>query len=100
MKANGFPRLGKIDQATRMYAAAVLHSYQFLFDDKLDVFRNAYDPQFRSISDIYNHSLESLIKGLIDQEKFVVGNQIEIEAIDEILNVTIGVQGRWKQTIV
>lgn len=88
-------RVGKRDEANRMYATAVLHSYQFLFDDQLDLFRNAYDPQFRSISDIYNRSLESLIKGLIEQDEMIVGNEIEIQGIDETLRLKINVEGRW-----
>lgn len=88
-------RVGKREEANRMYATAVLHSYQFLFDDQLDVFRNAYDPQFRSISDIYNHSLERLVQGLIDQDEMVVGNEIVIEGIDETLRLKINVEGRW-----
>ncbi len=88
-------RVGKREEANRMYATAVLHSYQFLFDDQLDLFRNAYDPQFRSISDIYNRSLESLVKGLIDQGELIVGNEVSVEGIDETLNLKINVQGRW-----
>lgn len=88
-------RVGKQEEANRMYATAVLHSYQFLFDDQLDVYRNAYDPQFRSISDIYNRSLESLLKGLIDQEELAVGNVVKVQGIDETLTLTISVQGRW-----
>lgn len=88
-------RTGKQEDANRMYATAVLHSYQFLFDDQLDFFRNAYDPQFRSISDIYNRSLECLLQGLKDQKELVVGNRISIPGIDETLNLKISVQGRW-----
>lgn len=89
-------RTGNHKQAVPMYATALLHSYQFLFDDTLDLYRNAYDPQFRNISDIYNHSLERLVKGLIQQEEMVIGNEVEIEAIDETLRLTINVHGRWR----
>lgn len=88
-------RVGSREDANRMYATAVLHSYQFLFDDQLDVYRNAYDPQFRSISDIYNHALERLVQGLIDQDEMVIGNEIVIEGIDETLHLRINVEGRW-----
>jgi len=40
---------GDMDRATRMYATAIIHAYQFLFDSDLNIARNAYDPQFRSI---------------------------------------------------
>ena len=43
---------GDMQRATRMYATAIIHAYQFLFDNNLNIARNAYDPQFRSICDI------------------------------------------------
>lgn len=88
-------RLGKSKEAARMHATALLSSYEFLFDNQHDLFRNAYDPQFRSISDIYNHSLESLIRALNEYDELVVGNEVEVQAIDETLRLRIAISGRW-----
>ena len=89
-------RLGRTDYATRLYATAVLRSSRFLFDPQLDVYHNAYDPQFREVSDTYNHSLSQLIKVLMEKEQFGVGNEIEIQTIDETLSLVINLNGRWQ----
>ena len=39
----------------------------FLFDHKYDRVRNAYDPKFRGICDLYNRSLENMLR-IIDEE--------------------------------
>lgn len=89
-------RKGHSNQATRMYATSVLHSCKFLFDEELDVFHNAYDPQFRSLSDIYNHSLAQLMKALIEYDQFGVGNEIKVQTIDETLLLAINLHGHWQ----
>ena len=58
--------LGNKEKATKLYATSVLHAYQFLFDPNHDSSRNAYDPQFRSICDIYNRSLEGLLRQVLN----------------------------------
>ena len=89
-------QLGHQDYATRLYATAVLQSSKFLFDKQFDVFHNAYDPQFRNVSDIYNHSLTQLMKLLIEQEQFGVGNEIEIQTIGETFSLVVNLEGRWQ----
>ena len=71
-------KLGQSEKASTMYTTALVESYQFLFDQKLNLSRNAYDPQFRSMSDIYNHSLEEVIRSLIKQKKLNVGEVVEV----------------------
>ena len=66
---------GDPERATRMYATAIIHAYKFLFDSNLNIARNAYDPQFRSICDIYNRSLEALLRTIITDEQF--GNDFQ-----------------------
>jgi pimeloyl-ACP methyl ester carboxylesterase len=49
-------------QALDLYGASVLHAYAFLFDDRLAMTRNCYDPQFRGACDLYNSALESVMR--------------------------------------
>ena len=79
---------GDADRATRMYSTAIIHAYQFLFDSDLDIARNAYDPQFRSICDIYNRSLEALLRQVIVDDNFghgyaaVLGTTEQVHSTD------------------
>lgn len=83
------------NQAAKFYAAAVVHAYQFLFDSKLNIQRNAYDPQFREICDIYNRSLESLFRLVCDGENFRPGTRHVIGDEDFAIEFDIVVEGRW-----
>ena len=49
-------------KAIDLYGAAVLHAYDFLFDDRLAATRNCYDPRFRGACDLYNSALESALR--------------------------------------
>ena len=83
------------NQAAKFYAAAVVHAYQFLFDEKLNIQRNAYDPQFREICDIYNRSLESLFRLVCRGENFRPGTRHLIGDEDFAIEFDIVVEGRW-----
>jgi pimeloyl-ACP methyl ester carboxylesterase len=61
-------------RALQFYGTALIHAYRYLFDYKDDVPSqrqslaiNPYDPQFRGASDLYNQSLEGMIR-LVRQE--------------------------------
>ncbi len=86
---------GDTQRATRMYATAIIHAYQFLFDNNLNIARNAYDPQFRSICDIYNRSLEALLRTIIADQKFGNGFEAVIGSVDQSIQLTVKVDGRW-----
>lgn len=88
-------KLGQAEKAQEMYATALVNSYQFLFDQKLDLERNAYDPQFRSISDIYNNSLEEVIRRLIKEDRFRVGQVVELRTLDRTVRFSIEQPGLW-----
>lgn len=53
---------GKQQEALEHYSAAVAHAYRFLFEPGLDRFCNPYDPQFRRACDLYNVSLEAVLR--------------------------------------
>ena len=83
--------------AAKYYASAVVHAYQFLFDDKLDVQRNAYDPQFREICDIYNHSLENLLRIFCSNTEIKTGASHLIGDGNDAIAIDVAVEGRWKR---
>ena len=87
---------GDAERATRMYSTAIIHAYRFLFDGDLNIARNAYDPQFRSICDIYNRSLEALLREAIVDENFGDGYQAVLGTTEQGINVTVQIDGRWK----
>ena len=57
-KAEGRDR----ERAAELFGAAILHSYRYLFDDTGQFPCNPYDPQFRGACDLYNRSLEGLLR--------------------------------------
>jgi hypothetical protein len=87
----------KPDQAVKYYAHAVIHAYQFLFDSKLNVQRNAYDPQFREICDIYNRSLESLLRLICKSDSLHAGESQFVGDQNLGVNLQVVVEGRWKK---
>ncbi len=85
-----------VKTATELYATALVHAYQFLFDAKLDVQRNAFDPQFRSICDVYNQSLEGMLRIACSSDKLQSGKRHVVGEGDMMFEFTVEVQGRWK----
>lgn len=87
---------GNRGRAIRLYSIALQHSYQFLFAPQLDVERNAYDPQFRSMCDIYNQSLESMLRVVCDDGTFVPGQSMIVKDDELDIEFEVRIQGRWK----
>jgi pimeloyl-ACP methyl ester carboxylesterase len=61
-------------KALQFYGSALIHAYRYLFDYNVDIpgrngvlALNPYDPQFRGASDLYNQSLEGMLR-LVRQE--------------------------------
>ena len=88
--------LGDKARATRLYANAVLHAYQFLFDPDHDSSRNAYDPQFRSICDIYNRSLEGLLREVCAMGKIQPNHMIKLGSPEQGIEFEVRLEGRWR----
>ncbi len=87
---------GDTASAMKLNATALLHAHQFLFDSNLDIKRNAYDPQFRHICDIYNGSLESITRRLSVDEAVTNGKVISIGDGDMGFDMQIQFEGRWR----
>lgn len=90
-------RQGQTDRATRLYLTSSAHAYQFLFDSKLNLSRNAYDPQFRSICDVYNRSLEGLVRQIIAADQMRKGEIVQLGSGDEGVELEIRMNGRWRE---
>jgi pimeloyl-ACP methyl ester carboxylesterase len=50
------------DRALEFYSTAIMHAYRYLFEFDGDQPMNPYDPQFRGASDLYNQSLEGVLR--------------------------------------
>ncbi len=50
------------ERAIEFYGTALIHAYRYLFDYASDAPLNAFDPQFRGASDLYNESLEGVLR--------------------------------------
>lgn len=96
LQADWYSQNGNHRQANKLYAAAVLHSHRFLFDSELNLKRNAYDPQFRRICDIYNGSLEAIMRELCDTGQLTNGASIMIGDQDLGMMATVQFEGRWQ----
>ena len=97
LEGDWYLRTNRVTDASRHYAAAVVHAYQFLFDDSLDVQRNAFDPQFREICDIYNHSLENLLRIFCSETAIESGVSHLVGNGNEAIAIDVVVEGRWRE---
>jgi pimeloyl-ACP methyl ester carboxylesterase len=56
------PGMMQSGRALEYYATALTHAYRYLFDYQGELAVNDYDPQFRGASDLYNESLEGMLR--------------------------------------
>ena len=85
--------------ALEIYYAALLHSYQFLFDRKFEQNRNPYDSQFRDVCLIYNQSLFRMLRLLGDEYELVLSpdHTYAIDSLDGTCDITCSMQtADWK----
>lgn len=61
-EAESVPDMFREGQALEFYGTSLVHAYRYLFDNEETLPPNAYDPQFRGASDLYNQSLEGLLR--------------------------------------
>ncbi len=65
--------------ALDFYGAAVIHAFQYLFDDRFRDGRNPYDPQFRGACELYNASLEGLLRLVCREQGLEPGRSYSIQ---------------------
>lgn len=95
IQANFAADNGDVERAMRLHATAVVHAYQFLFDPKLDLARNAYDPQFRSICDVYNRSLGELLREVCKSGEMKADSSIRVGTAAQGIEFVVRMEGRW-----
>src|SRR5262249_8185401 len=56
------PQMLRNGRALDFYATSLTHAYRYLFDYQGVLAVNDFDPQFRGASDLYNESLEGMLR--------------------------------------
>lgn len=83
--------------AVDLYGASVLHSYQYLFDDRFRYLRNPYDPQFRGACDLYNGALEAALRRVTKDKGLVPGKTYTIDTAAGNWDITCVLRGgAWR----
>jgi pimeloyl-ACP methyl ester carboxylesterase len=87
---------GHTGDAMHLYGASVAQAYGYLFDPRLDKFRNPYDPHFRRACDLYNGALEGLLR-LANKSKDGLrpGATHKIESGSHHYEIKIVARGAW-----
>jgi len=85
--------------AAELFIASTLYSYIYLFDPKLDLARNPYDPQFRDICLFYNGSLEKMLRLISKNHSFMLdpSQDYVIKTVANDWNISVKVRtGKWR----
>lgn len=87
---------GHTDRAHERYILAVFHAYHYLFDPKLSVDRNPYDPQYRLACDVYNAALESALRLVCKRDELLPGRKRTLDYGGQRFEVSIVARGAWR----
>ena len=88
--------MGRSSDAMNHYGIALTTSYRYLFGDQLADVRNQYDPQFRAVCDLYNESLEDLLRVLCSENRLRPGQTYTIQTADRKFVIRTEMRGAWK----
>ena len=97
LRADWLTSSGHPESASGLYACAIIHAHQFLFDSNLNLKRNAYDPQFRSICDVYNESLAAILRVSAKDQTLVSGNRISVGDDQFGCDIEFQIVGQWEK---
>ncbi len=79
-----------------MYGISVANAYLYLVDERFDLRRNPYDPQFRQACDLYNASLESAMRLAQLDGPLTPGTQRSIQTANQSIQLSVVSRGSWK----
>lgn len=96
IQASRLQQQGKSQEALDYYSAAVAHAYRYLFEPGLDRFCNPYDPQFRRACDIYNASLEAVLRIANERGFLRPGQSHMVQTAGKQYQLEIAIRGPWK----
>lgn len=82
-------------EALDYYRAAVAHAYLYLFDERFDARRNAYDPNFRGACELYNGALEASLRIAQREGTLRPGQSRSVEVAGRRMDVTVVNRGTW-----
>lgn len=88
-------REGRGSDALNHFGIALTNSYDYLFSEDLDTTRNAYDPQFRAVCDLYNESLEDTLRLLCRDNQISPGQTYQINTPNRDFVVRTEMRGQW-----
>jgi len=88
----------KGDYATAfdLYGISVANAYLYLVDQKFDLQRNPYDPRFRQACDLYNGSLEAVMRLAQRDGPLTPGTKRAIETSSQSIQLSIVSRGSWR----
>ncbi len=86
---------GNTARALKFYTEAVAQSYLYLFSPRFELVRSYYDPQFRMACDLYNASLEDLLRIINSQGQLRPGETYTMEHDGHRLDVHVVIRGLW-----
>jgi pimeloyl-ACP methyl ester carboxylesterase len=89
-------RKGQASDAMNHYGIALTTSYRYLFGSQLSDVRNQYDPQFRAVCDLYNESLEDLLRVLCTENHLRPGQTYTIQTADRKFVIRTEMRGAWQ----
>lgn len=88
-EAEAMPEMFRDGQALEFYGTSLVHAYRYLFDNTDDLPLNAYDPQFRGASDLYNQSLEGLLRLVRKEGELKPGTQRTIRTSSHVCSCEV-----------
>tara|TARA_R110002049_G_scaffold72490_2_gene187127 strand:- start:149401 stop:151434 length:2034 start_codon:yes stop_codon:yes gene_type:complete len=95
VEARKSERASNAGAALDHYGRALTNAYDYLFSDDLRSTRNPYDPQFRSVCDLYNESLEDTLRLLCAGNELIPGETYSIKTADREFVVRTEMRGQW-----
>jgi hypothetical protein len=95
LRADWLATTGRSEDALGLYASAIVHAHQFLFDSNPNLKRNAYDPQFRSICDVYNDSLAAILRTSCKENALIPGKTFVVGQSPQTCELEFQIVGHW-----
>lgn len=87
---------GDFATAYDLYGISVANAYLYLVDEKFDIQRNPYDPRFRQACDLYNGSLEAVMRLAQRDGPLTPGTKRAIETSSQSIQFSIVSRGSWR----
>jgi pimeloyl-ACP methyl ester carboxylesterase len=84
------------DLAEQWFVGAIGHAHQYLFDPQLARGRNPYSPEFRRVCEIYNQSLEGLLRIAKANGNLKNGAELSVSTCGTQVDFQIKLTGRWE----